>query len=245
MCLQCLQVDVRVESGMDDAFVNETAEHGTPKPGDAGDNASCLIQSDGSDTDEGPDTEGAFPTPFTTKAFNAASPASSDATSEATASPATCVEEDGDEISKPDGNPVIKEMLKPGATSGPVKGSVQAPPPPAWAAQSTAEQDKNGNGTHHNIPRAYGERAEGAPFVLAEHALRAAEEVRLAGNDAFFAGQFEKAQELYRTAGRHLESASALEGPTDLAIPGYIARKLECTEKSKLNLAACRIKVLS
>lgn len=223
---------------MDDAFVNETAEHGTPKPGDAGDNASCLIQSDGSDTDEGPDTEGAFPTPFTTKAFNAASPASSDATSEATASPSPS------EISPSDGNPVVKEMLKPGATSGPVKGSVQAPPPPAWAAQRTAEQDKNGNGTHHNIPRAYGERAEGAPFVLAEHALRAAEEVRLAGNDAFFAGHFEKAQELYRTAGRHLESASALEGPTDLAITGYIARKLECTEKSKLNLAACRIKVL-
>ena len=227
---------------MDDAFVNETAEHGTPKPGD---NASCLIQSDGSDTDEGPDTDGSFPAPFTTKAFHAASPASSDATSEATASPATCVEEDGDEIVPSDGNPVVKEILKPGATSGPVKGSVQAPPPPAWAAQGTAEQDKNGNGTHHNIPRAYGERAEGAPFVLAEHALRAAEEVRLAGNDAFFAGQFEKAQELYRTAGRHLESASALEGPTDLAITGYIARKLECTEKSKLNLAACRIKVLS
>ena len=125
MRLQCLQVDARVESGMDDAFVNETAEHGTPKPGDAGDNASCLIQSDGSDTDEGPDTEGAFPIPFTTKAFNAASPASSDATSETTASPAS---------SPSDSNPVVKEMLKPGATSGPVKGSVQAPPPPAWSA---------------------------------------------------------------------------------------------------------------
>ena len=76
------------------------------------------------------------------------------------------------------------------------------------------------------MPRTYGERASG-PFILAEHALRAAEEVRVVGNDAFFAGDFEKAQELYKVAGRHLEAAADIETPDDLGVPGYAAARRE------------------
>ena len=221
-----VQVDARaVESeDMDTAFVNDTAVHGTPRTAEkSGFSASHLIQSDDSETDE---------------ELGPASPAP----------PFECAEKEEEkpmlDVKPPP--PRVPTRMSAGAadaaSSSGAKGSSRAPPPPTWAAPcvgGNAAERAAGNCE----PLAYGERAAGALFVLAEHALRAAEEVRLAGNDAFFAGRFEEAQELYKVAGRHLKSATGLENPIDLAVPGYAARKLECTEKSKLNLAACRIKL--
>lgn len=219
-----VQVDAQpLESeDMDNAFVNETTVHGTPSAGAAGASASHLIQSDDSETDE-----------------------------ELPQSPPPdppCSEEEEEkplQDVKPQ-PPRVPTRMSAGAqnaaASAGAKATAGSPKPPTWATRkvpSWASSEEAGN----DVPLAYGERAPEAPFVLAEHALRAAEEVRLAGNDAFFASRFEEAQQLYKVAGRHLESATDLENPVDLAVPGYAARKLECTEKSKLNLAACRIKL--
>jgi len=214
------------DEGMDDAFVHETAELGTPldMPSAA---APHIIDSE-SDTDGGPEE--------------------TDEDDERAAAPSTCA---GDEEEKPmpdvkPAGPSVPARVSPGA-----KATASPLPPPAWASSTPADSGGNaagagagrGDEADCQVPRKYGERAASAPFVMADHALRAAEEVRLAGNDSFFAGRFEEAQELYKVAGRHLNSATALEEAADLAVPGYLARKLECTEKSKLNLAACRIKL--
>ena len=245
---------------MDHAFVHDTTEYGTPQNG-AGMSASHVIPSDDSRTDE-----------------------EEDLTSTGTAPPES---EHGavDESVQQDSRAAAEDV--PGVPSsapakGPFKGSAAPPPPPAWAQPPPSTRSGESCNAEEvtkpeetDVPRAYGERAENVPFVLAEHALRAAEEVRLAGNDAFFAGRFEEAQvlvlvlpcpcllacsdacahaplsppsipshqELYKVAGRHLQSATDLETAQDLAEPGYPARKLECIEKSKLNLAACRIKL--
>ena len=235
-----VQVGARVVpegvGSIDDAFVHDSME-GTPKPAAAGSSLpeasprptgdSQLIPSDddsqteGSDDDSDGDESSAFP-----------------GNSE-------------NEVKAPlqaRNRPIVQTRVAASAgndepstrSNGPAKGSAQAPPPPAWAEDCDRMEVDD---AESEVPRAFGERAGNPAFVLAEHALRAAEEVRLAGNDAFFAGRFEEAQELYKVAGRHLETASNLESPADLAVPGYSARKLECTEKSKLNLAACRIKL--